>query len=107
VEQAYAAADVFVLPSVSEGLSNALLEAMASGLAVLGSRVGGTAETVRPDVTGLLFGPQDGVELRRGIARFLSEPELGRRLGASARAQAVAEFAIDRVADEYKKMYSE
>src|SRR5208282_4419822 len=51
----YAAADVFFLPSFSEGLSNALLEAMSSGLAPLASRVGGTAETVVDGRTGLLF----------------------------------------------------
>ncbi|MBI2362852.1 MAG: glycosyltransferase family 4 protein, partial [Elusimicrobia bacterium] len=53
----YRACDAFVLPSVSEGLSNALLEAMATGLAVVGSRVGGTAEAVQDGVTGLPFDP--------------------------------------------------
>ncbi|MDE1976416.1 MAG: glycosyltransferase family 4 protein [Elusimicrobia bacterium] len=55
----YAAADVFVLPSVSEGLSNALLEAMAGGLAVLASRVGGTPEAVAEGRSGLLFAPEN------------------------------------------------
>ena len=52
-------------PSVSEGLSNALLEAMASGLAVLGSRVGGTVEAVEEGKTGLLFAPQDADEFSK------------------------------------------
>jgi len=106
IEEAYAAADVFVLPSISEGLSNALLEAMASGLAVLGSRVGGTAEAVEPDRTGLLFAPQDKVGLRAMLERFFSEPDLAGRLGAAARAQALRRYAMESVAESYIRLYS-
>ena len=59
VQAAYAAADVFVLPSISEGLSNALLEALASGLPALASRVGGTPEAVTEGLSGFLFSPMD------------------------------------------------
>jgi len=107
IQEAYAAADVFVLPSVSEGLSNALLEAMASGLAVLGSRVGGTAEAVGAGEEGLLFAPQDGAELRRQMRRFLTESGLAGRMGAAARGKAVKEYALERVAQSYENMYRE
>ncbi|MBI5240359.1 MAG: glycosyltransferase family 4 protein [Elusimicrobia bacterium] len=105
IQEAYAAADVFVLPSVSEGLSNALLEAMSSGLAVLGSRVGGTAEAVEEGRTGLLFAPQDGDELAAKLKMFLEEPALAGRLGAAAREKAVAEFTLERTAETYERLY--
>lgn len=105
IQDAYAAADVFVLPSISEGLSNALLEAMSSGLAVLGSRVGGTAEAVEEGRTGLLFAPQDEAELAAKLKRFLDEPGLAGRLGAAAREKAAAAFSLDRTAEAYERLY--
>jgi glycosyltransferase involved in cell wall biosynthesis len=106
IHEAYAAADVFVLPSVSEGLSNALLEGMASGLAVLGSRVGGTAEAVEEGKTGLLFAPQDAEELAAKLKRFLADPGLAGRLGAAAREKAVRDYALERVAESYERLYA-
>jgi len=106
IEEACAAADVFVLPSVSEGLSNALLEAMASGLAVLGSRVGGTAEAVEEGKTGLLFAPQDSAELADKLKSFLAEPGLAGRMGAAAREKAVRDYSLERVAESYEKLYA-
>ena len=105
IAQAYAAADVFVLPSISEGLSNALLEAMSSGLAILGSQVGGTAEAVEDGKTGLLFEPQDEGALKRNLERFLAEPGLAARMGAAARERTVREYSLELAAREYEKLY--
>jgi glycosyltransferase involved in cell wall biosynthesis len=107
IEEAYAAADVFVLPSISEGLSNALLEAMASGLAVLGSRVGGTAEAVEEGKTGLLFVAQDEAELCDKLKSFLAEPGLATRMGTAARDKAVRDYSLERVAESYEKLYAQ
>ena len=95
-----------MLPSVSEGLSNALLEAMASGLAVLGSRVGGTAEVVKEGESGLMFDPADQDEMSRAIQRFLDEPGLAAQFGAAAR-RAAEGFSIEAVAAAYESIYRE
>jgi glycosyltransferase involved in cell wall biosynthesis len=105
VAQAYAAADVFVLPSVSEGLSNSLLEAMASGLAVLGSRVGGTAEAVVDAETGFLFDPGDTDELKRQLRKFLERPELIAKMGLAARRTALERYSMAKVAQTYEELY--
>jgi glycosyltransferase involved in cell wall biosynthesis len=105
IARVYAAADVFVLPSVSEGLSNALLEAMSSGLAVLGSRVGGTADAVVDGVSGLLFDPGDPGGPDLCIRRLLDSPELVRRLGRAARETAEGRFSLERAAESYLRLY--
>lgn len=104
-EVAYAAADVFVLPSVSEGLSNALLEAMASGLAVLASRVGGTPEVVRDGVSGLLFDADDQAGLARQLGTLLARPEAARSMGLAARQTVLEHFSIGRTAERCEALY--
>lgn len=104
VEEAYRAADVFFLPSVSEGLSNALLEAMASGLGVLASRVGGSREVLEEGKTGLLFDPGNEAELKEKLSRLRAEPALAAELGTRARKAAEA-YAIDAVAERYAGLY--
>jgi glycosyltransferase involved in cell wall biosynthesis len=105
VSPLYAAADVFVLPSVSEGLSNSLLEAMASGLAVLGSRVGGTREAVADGESGFLFEPQDEGDLRRQMRKLLDRPVLAAKLGVAARRAAVERYSMEKVAQAYEELY--
>jgi glycosyltransferase involved in cell wall biosynthesis len=106
VGKIYASADVFVLPSVSEGLSNALLEAMSSGLAPLGSRVGGTAETIADGRTGLLFDRDDEAGLRAAVRRLESEAGLAARLGAAARAEVEERYALRRVVARLETLYA-
>ncbi|MBI3300020.1 MAG: glycosyltransferase family 4 protein [Elusimicrobia bacterium] len=102
----YKACDAFVLPSVSEGLSNALLEAMASGLPVLGSRVGGTAEAVSDGVSGLLFSPEDVAAAEGPLGRLMTDPDLRRSLGEAGRARALARYSLDAVAERALKLYN-
>lgn len=100
----YRAADVFVLPSVSEGLSNALLEALASGLPVLASRVGGSAEAVEDGVSGLLFDGDPDPAAEAPVRRLASDAALRARLGAGARARAAA-YSLKTVAERVEALY--
>jgi glycosyltransferase involved in cell wall biosynthesis len=102
----YAAADAFILPSASEGLSNSLLEAMASGLAPLCSRVGGTAQTLEHGRTGLLFDRDDEAGLKALVRSLESEPGLAARLGAAARAEVLERYALERAAARLETLYS-
>ncbi|MDE2291966.1 MAG: glycosyltransferase family 4 protein [Elusimicrobia bacterium] len=101
----YRAADAFVLPSVSEGLSNALLEAMASGLPVVASRVGGTAEAVEDGVSGLLFDGEPS-SAEEAVRRLLGDPALGRRLGEAARRRAEDRYSLAAVAERTLEIYN-
>lgn len=101
----YAAADAFVLPSVSEGLSNSLLEAMASGLPVIASDVGGTAQTIENERTGLLFGKDDEAAAVKQIKRILNGNELRLQIGAAARREVERRYAISRVVERLLELY--
>lgn len=105
LSEVYAAADIFFLPSTSEGLSNALLEAMASGLAPMASAVGGTAETIEDGRTGLLFGRDDEPALRATVRRLIEEKGLVERLGRAARAEAEARYGLPRVVERLEELY--
>ena len=101
----YRAADAFVLPSLSEGLSNSLLEAMATGLAVVASAVGGTAEAVENGKTGLLFEKENGSEAMSCIRRVLDDPKDAARLGAAARRVCEERYALARTAARLEELY--
>ena len=75
------AMDIFVLPSYSEGVSLALLEAMAAGLPVIATAVGGLPEVVEDGVTGLLIPPRDAEALAGALERLLADPAWARKLG--------------------------
>lgn len=100
-------ADVFVLPSVSEGMPNALVEAMSCGLAVLASAVGGIKDLIRHDQTGLLFTPQDIAQMREAIIRIASDQALAQQLGKNARLMIEQNHALDKVTIQYQQLYRE
>jgi glycosyltransferase involved in cell wall biosynthesis len=79
-----AAGDLFVLPSLSEGLPTVVCEAMNCGRAVVATAVDGTPEIVRDGLTGLLVPPKDAPALADALARVLHEPGLARAMGEEA-----------------------
>jgi glycosyltransferase involved in cell wall biosynthesis len=89
------AADIFVLPSRSEGFSNAIIEAMAASLPVVATDVGGNAEAVENGVSGLIVPPEDIAALSDAILRLLSDPAKAKEMGAMGREAALEKFTID------------
>jgi sugar transferase (PEP-CTERM/EpsH1 system associated) len=105
VPQVLAALDVFVLGSVGEGISNTILEAMATGLPVIATRVGGNPELVVDEATGLLVEPRRPDRLGAMMRRYLENPELGTRHGRAARERATSQFSLDRMVGAYGDLY--
>ncbi len=101
------ALDVFVLPSLREGMSNTILEAMASGLTVMVTRVGGNPELVEDDRSGWLFAPGDAADLAARLERLAGDADLRQRMGAAARERAVEHFRLERMVDDYRNLYLE
>ena len=106
VPELLAACDVFALPSLYEGSSLALLEAMAAGRPVVGSAVPGTDELIADGRTGVLVAPGDPSALANALQRLLSDPELRAALGARARERA-REFSPDAMAAQVTRVYDE
>ena len=92
-----AAADLVLLTSQSEGLSNTLLEAMAAGLPVLATDVGGNRELIRNGENGFLLESRDPEEIAALVVQVLQNQALASRLGSSGRRRAEAEFSLDRL----------
>lgn len=99
-------ADVFVLPSRTEGMSNALLEAMARATAVVATAVPGTARVVEDRRTGLLVAPEDPVGLADALERLAQRPEEVHRLGEAAVQEIRAHYSMGEVAQRYAALYA-
>ncbi|GAC1329080.1 MAG: glycosyltransferase family 4 protein [Chloroflexota bacterium] len=97
--------DIFVLPSREEACSMALLEAMAAGRAVLATHVGGSAELVDDEITGVLVAPDDPEILGHRMVEMLSNPLLRSSLGAAARKKVAAEFTLERMVSQTLACY--
>lgn len=108
IEKYQRAADIFVLPSVREGLPNALLEAMACGTACVATRIEGVTDTLIDDgASGILIPPRDVAALETALALLVSHPDLARAMGAHARERIVRDFALANTAREYLAVYRE
>ncbi|HJQ32268.1 MAG TPA: glycosyltransferase family 4 protein [Pyrinomonadaceae bacterium] len=103
----YALADVLALPSHSEGSPNVLLEAMAAGLPVAATSVGGVPEIVSDEESALLVAPHDAAALGAALARLLKDEDLARRLASNARALVAAHYTPDAYARSLIELYRE
>ena len=101
----YHAADLFALPSRTEGLSNALLEAMACGLPVVVSRTGGARDLVQDGHNGLFVEPEDAAGCCAQMAALLASPELWARYAQAARASVIAHASLSATIERTVGLY--
>jgi L-malate glycosyltransferase len=99
-----AGCDVSVLPSMSESLSNSIMESMAAGVPAVACRVGGNEELIRDGENGFLVSAGSAEEIADRIERLVREPELRKAFGAAAKKDA-QRFTVDRIRDEYEQFY--
>ncbi len=102
-----AAIDVFVLPSLHEGMGVAILEAMAAAKPVVGTTVGGIPELVVDGVTGLLVPPRNASALADAISRLLSDKDLPTRMGVSGCQRVQTDFTMEQTAKQVEHYYYE
>ncbi len=101
----YRSFDVFVLPSLREGISNTLLEAMASGLPIVATRVGGNPGLVEEGSSALLVPPAAPDALGQALLRYVGDQDLRRAHGEAGRARALREFSLEAMVRGYARVY--
>ena len=110
LHQHLATADIFVLPSRSEGFSNAIVEAMAASLPVIATDVGGNAEAIHHGVSGFLVPPDDPGALAAAILRLLLDPSQAKAMGEAGEKLAAERFTtaamMNRITDTYRNLLS-
>jgi glycosyltransferase involved in cell wall biosynthesis len=99
--------DLFVQPSLHEGLPNAVLEAMAAGLPVVATAVGGTPEVVVDGITGILVPPHDPGALARPITRLLRDPGLRCKMGQAGRERVERCFTVEQMIQRTQALYED
>jgi len=107
VPEILVALDLFVLPSLWEGLPNAVLEAMVAALPVVATMVGGTLEVVVDGVTGLLVPPRDPQALAQAINALLGDPERRYKMGQAGRERVRQRFSVKRMVEETESLYEQ
>ena len=97
--------DCFVLPSLAEGISNTILEAMSSGMPVIATKVGANEELVVPGSTGGLVRPGDADAIASSMIEYCSDPALARRLGQAGQRRAIELFSLESMVRSYETVY--
>ena len=98
-------ADIYLSSSLSEGISNAVLEAMAIGLPVVSTNVGGMPEVIQTEITGLLVEPYEPCQIAQAIRRFVDEPDVKHRCIKNARERIEADFGLQRQVQVFDQCY--
>jgi glycosyltransferase involved in cell wall biosynthesis len=99
--------DISVLPSLTEGLSNTLMESMAAGLPVVATRVGGTPEVVVDGTSGVLVKPGDASALAESLCRLINDRNAARRIGEAGRRRIAENFSMQRTVEQTENLYCE
>lgn len=99
------ASDVFILPSLGEGLSNSLLEAMSCGIVPVVTRIDANQEVVKDGENGLLFTPNNFVEFSEIMINLSQNPGLVKKIGANARKTVEDRFSMNKIVSEYEQLY--
>ncbi len=107
IAELYYIVDVFVMPSLKEGLGLGLMEAMAGAKAVVGSAVGGIKNLIKDGENGLLVGPKDVEGLSRAILELLDEPDRAAILGNNARIFISRNFSLEKMLNQTLEVYRE
>ena len=98
--------DIFVSPSLREGLSISLMEAMASARPIITTNIMPNIELIEHEVTGLLVAPKSPIEIAEAIARFVKDPELARRCAFAAQQRVLERYTLDRMLQETWNLYA-
>lgn len=103
----YSAADVVVVPSVQENLSNVIMEALACGTPVVAFNIGGNGDMIAHQQNGYLAAPLEAKDLANGIDWVIEDADRWHQLSATARKQVVENYSLEKVAYQYKELFSE
>jgi sugar transferase (PEP-CTERM/EpsH1 system associated) len=98
--------DCFVLPSLAEGISNTILEAMACGIPVVATRVGGNPELVEDGMTGMLVPQANAEAMATALLNYFEDPVMARRHGNAGRHAVLQRFSLDRMVADYHSLYA-
>jgi glycosyltransferase involved in cell wall biosynthesis len=107
IEQHLDSSCIFVQPSLVEGMSNVILEAMSAGLPVIATRVGAASDIINDGMSGLLVDSGKSDQICDAIVRILSDEHFAQRIGREARSVIETHYAIEVVADQYRTLYND
>ncbi len=104
-EKIFSITDIFVLPTLSEGCSNVILEAMSAGLVIVTTAIPANEELIENNRTGLLVAPEDVKELANAIHKLIDSPSLSKKMGKNAKETSKSLFSVEKMTSQYEEFY--